>query len=65
MEMLLLFKMKIKELFLLFLIKIIFLIGTTEVEVESPDNPKINEEEIKYLIKSVNNYFIKQINPRI
>ena len=39
------------------------LIGTTEVEVESPDNPKINEEEIQYLIKSVNNYFIKQIKP--
>jgi glycerol-3-phosphate dehydrogenase len=39
------------------------LIGTTEVEVKSPENPKINEEEIKYLIKSVNNYFIKQINP--
>jgi len=39
------------------------LIGTTEVEVESPDNPKINEEEIQYLIQSVNNYFIKQINP--
>ena len=38
------------------------LIGTTEVEVESPENPKINEEEIQYLIKSVNNYFIKQIN---
>jgi glycerol-3-phosphate dehydrogenase len=28
----------------------------------SPENPKINEEEIQYLIKSVNNYFIKQIN---
>ena len=40
------------------------LIGTTEVEVKSPENPKIDEEEIKYLIKSVNNYFIKQINPR-
>ena len=38
------------------------LIGTTEVEVKSPENPKINEEEIKYLIKSANNYFIKQIN---
>ena len=38
------------------------LIGTTEVEVKSPENPKINEEEIKYLIQSANNYFIKQIN---
>lgn len=40
------------------------LIGTTEVEVESPDDPKINEEEVRYLIQSVNNYFKKQINPR-
>jgi len=39
------------------------LIGTTEVEVKSPENPKIDKEEIIYLIKSVNNYFIKQINP--
>ena len=38
------------------------LIGTTEVEVKSPENPKIDQEEIKYLIKSVNNYFIKQIS---
>jgi len=38
------------------------LIGTTEVEVDSPENPKINEKEIQYLIKSVNNYFIKQIH---
>ena len=38
------------------------LIGTTEVEVKSPENPKINEEEIKYLIESANNYFIKQIS---
>ena len=38
------------------------LIGTTEVEVVSPENPKIDEKEIQYLIKSVNNYFIKQIN---
>ena len=37
------------------------LIGTTEVEVTSPENPKINEEEIQYLINSVNNYFLKQI----
>ena len=39
------------------------LIGTTEVEVESPENPKIDKQEIQYLIKSVNNYFIKQIKP--
>ena len=38
------------------------LIGTTEVEVKSPENPKIDQEEIKYLINSVNNYFIKQIS---
>tara|TARA_B110000438_G_scaffold122693_1_gene119770 strand:+ start:112 stop:1266 length:1155 start_codon:yes stop_codon:yes gene_type:complete len=38
------------------------LIGTTEVEVTSPENPKINEEEIQYLIQSVNSYFVKQIN---
>ena len=38
------------------------LIGTTEVEVDSPENPKIDVDEIQYLIDSVNNYFIKQIN---
>ena len=38
------------------------LIGTTEVPVESPEAPSIDEEEIEYLIKSVNNYFIKQVN---
>ena len=38
------------------------LIGTTEVEVDSPENPKINQEEIQYLINSVNHYFIRQIN---
>ena len=38
------------------------LIGTTEVEVNSPDNPKINMNEIQYLISSVNNYFQKQID---
>ena len=38
------------------------LIGTTEVPVESPETPSIDEEEIEYLIKSVNNYFIKQVN---
>ena len=38
------------------------LIGTTEVPVESPEAPSIDQEEIEYLIKSVNNYFIKQVN---
>ena len=38
------------------------LIGTTEVEVDSPENPKINKSEIQYLISSVNNYFQKKID---
>ena len=38
------------------------LIGTTEVEVNTPENPKINKNEIQYLISSVNNYFQKQID---
>ena len=38
------------------------LIGTTEVEVVSPDNPKIEKHEIEYLISSVNKYFSKQIS---
>ena len=38
------------------------LIGTTEVEVKSPENPEIDDKEIKYLIDSVNDYFTKQIN---
>ena len=38
------------------------LIGTTEVEVKSPDENKIDEFEINYLIHCVNKYFIKQIN---
>ena len=38
------------------------LIGTTEIEVDSPENPKINKNEIQYLISSVNNYFQKQID---
>ena len=38
------------------------LIGTTEVEVNSPENPKIEKSEIEYLISSVNNYFLKQID---
>ena len=37
------------------------LIGTTEVEVNSPDDNKIDEFEKNYLIDCVNNYFIKQI----
>ena len=38
------------------------LIGTTETEVFSPENPKIDDNEIEYLINSVNKYFIKQIS---
>jgi len=38
------------------------LIGTTEIEVFSPDNPKIEKDEIEYLISSVNKYFSKQIS---
>tara|TARA_Y100001970_G_scaffold126147_1_gene155995 strand:- start:2846 stop:3997 length:1152 start_codon:yes stop_codon:yes gene_type:complete len=38
------------------------LIGTTEVEVNSPDDNKIDEFEKKYLINCVNKYFLKQIN---
>ena len=38
------------------------LIGTTEIEVDTPENPKINKSEIQYLISSVNNYFQKQID---
>ena len=38
------------------------LIGTTETEVFSPENPKIDDSEIDYLINSVNKYFIKQIS---
>ncbi len=38
------------------------LIGTTEVEVKSPDENKIDDFEIEYLINSVNKYFLKQIN---
>ena len=37
------------------------LIGTTEVEVDSPENPKIDKNEINYLISSINNYFQKEI----
>ncbi len=38
------------------------LIGTTETEVKSPENPEIDKNEIDYLIKTVNSYFIKQIS---
>jgi len=38
------------------------LIGTTEVDVNSPDNPKISNEEKIYLINTINNHFIKQIS---
>jgi len=37
------------------------LIGTTEVDVKTPDNPKISNEEKIYLINTINNYFVKQI----
>ena len=38
------------------------LIGTTEVDVDTPDNPSISNEEKIYLINTINNYFIKQIS---
>jgi glycerol-3-phosphate dehydrogenase len=38
------------------------LIGTTEVNVNTPDNPTISDEEKAYLINTINNYFIKQIS---
>ncbi len=38
------------------------LIGTTETEVFSPENPEIDEGEVDYLLYSVNKYFIKQIS---
>ena len=38
------------------------LIGTTEVDVNSPDNPSISDEEKIYLINTVNNHFIRQIS---
>ena len=40
------------------------LIGTTEVEVKSPENKKISKIEIKYLINSVNNYLKKKISTK-
>ena len=38
------------------------LIGTTEVDVNSPDNPLISNEEKIYLINTINNHFIKQVS---
>ena len=38
------------------------LIGTTEVEVNSPNENKIDDYEIDYLIECINKYFLKQIN---
>tara|TARA_Y100000768_G_scaffold123781_1_gene91579 strand:- start:204 stop:1355 length:1152 start_codon:yes stop_codon:yes gene_type:complete len=40
------------------------LIGTTEVDVISPENPQISEEEKLYLINTINNHFIKQITKK-
>jgi len=38
------------------------LIGTTEVDVNTPDNPSISNEEKIYLLNTVNNHFVKQIS---
>ena len=38
------------------------LIGTTEVDVNTPENPIISDEEKTYLINTINNHFIKQIS---
>ena len=38
------------------------MIGTTEIEVQSPNDPKIDNYEIDYLINTVNTFFIKQIS---
>ncbi len=38
------------------------LIGTTEVDVDTPDNPYISNEEKIYLINTINKHFIKQIS---
>ena len=38
------------------------LLAQTETEVFSPENPKIDEIEVDYLLNSVNKYFIKQIS---
>ncbi len=38
------------------------LIGTTEVDVKTADNPSISIEEKIYLIKTINDHFVKQIS---
>ena len=38
------------------------LIGTTEIEVNSPEKNSIDDSEITYLINCVNSYFNKQIS---
>ena len=38
------------------------LIGTTEVDVNTPDKPKISNEEKIYLINTINKHFVKQIS---
>ncbi|MDC0497945.1 glycerol-3-phosphate dehydrogenase [Alphaproteobacteria bacterium] len=38
------------------------LIGTTEVDVNTPDNPFISDDEKIYLMNSINNHFVKQIS---
>ncbi len=38
------------------------LIGTTEVEINKPDNPVIENFEIEYLIKGINEYFENKID---
>ncbi len=38
------------------------LIGTTEVDVDTPNDPSISNEEKIYLINTINNHFIKQIS---
>ncbi len=40
------------------------LIGTTEIEVKSPENQGISKKEIRYLIKSVNNYLNNEISEK-
>ncbi len=37
------------------------LIGTTEVDVDTPDNPTISEVEKNYLLSTVNDHFVNQI----
>lgn len=39
------------------------LIGTTEVEVDEPDNPSISEEEVAYLCQAVNLYLTQALRP--